>query len=198
MNDVDVDDINDLAQFIRQINGDNKMGTARLAEEILEWQADSIQRAEPVAEYTFYLDSGIRFFPLNAFDNLPKGKGYLYTRPQPAAKVPEHVIRKCEQAIEYASEIRGGCISGVREGQKRVRAILSTPQQSTHDLAGQQVGVPEGWRLVPADYLPEEMENAAVDAAREYMERTGGNCMKTIYKALVDAAPQPPREQGGE
>ena len=48
---------------------------------------DSAQGAEPVAKYSFYLGSGIRFFPLDAFEGLPKGTGYLYT--QPAPKVPE-------------------------------------------------------------------------------------------------------------
>jgi hypothetical protein len=55
--------------------------------------------------------------------------------------------------------------------------------------------VPDGYVLMPANHLPKEMEAAAVEAAREYMQRTGGNCMKTIYKALVnhakDAAPAP-------
>lgn len=55
----------------------------------------------------------------------------------------------------------------------------------------------DGWVLVPADHLPEVMEKAAVAAAREYTARTGGNCMKTIYKALVNAAPQPPAGQEG-
>lgn len=42
MNDqVDVDDINELAQFIRQTNGNNDLGAAALAERILEWQAKS-------------------------------------------------------------------------------------------------------------------------------------------------------------
>jgi len=50
MNNVGVDDINDLAQFISQIIGDNKMSTARLAEEILEWQADSAQPAGTIPE----------------------------------------------------------------------------------------------------------------------------------------------------
>ena len=58
-----------------------------------------------------------------------------YTHPQPAQQgsVPEDVIRQCEDAIQYASEIRGGCISGVREAQKRVRAILDTPQTAVPD-----------------------------------------------------------------
>ena len=51
--------------------------------------------------------------------------------------------------------------------------------------------VPEGYALVPTDHLPPAMEAAAIDAAREYMERTGGNCMKTIYRALVTAATPP-------
>ena len=50
MNDVDVDDINDLAQFIRQINGDNKMGAAELAENILEWQSGKAHDVEPVCD----------------------------------------------------------------------------------------------------------------------------------------------------
>lgn len=55
--------------------------------------------------------------------------------PQPAQQgsVPEDVIRQCEDAIQYASEIRGGCISGVREAQKRVRAILDTSQPAVPD-----------------------------------------------------------------
>ena len=38
---VDVDDINELAQFIRQTNGNNNLGAAALAERILEWQAQN-------------------------------------------------------------------------------------------------------------------------------------------------------------
>lgn len=53
------------------------------------------------------------------------------------------------------------------------------------------VEVPEGYTLVPTDHLPANMEAAAIAAAREYMERTGGNCMKTIYRALVTAATPP-------
>jgi len=91
---------------------------------------DSAQGAEPVAYYNpddqYWIDNGGKVSVCGQMT--PTFKKPLYT--QPAAKVPESVIRKCEQAIEYASEIRGGCISGVREGQKRVRAILSTPQQS--------------------------------------------------------------------
>jgi hypothetical protein len=68
----------------------------------------------------------------------------------------------------------------------RAHALLSTTPQA------------DGWVLVPADHLPEVMEKAAVAAAREYTARTGGNCMKTIYKALVKAAPQPPQEGSGD
>jgi len=98
--------------------------------EYLEEVLDSAQGAEPVAYYNpddqYWIDNGGKVSVCGQMT--PTFKKPLYT--QPAAKVPESVIRKCEQAIEYASEIRGGCISGVREGQKRVRAILSTPQQS--------------------------------------------------------------------
>jgi len=50
MNNVDVDEINELAQFIRQINGDNKMGAAELAENILEWQSGKAHDVEPVCD----------------------------------------------------------------------------------------------------------------------------------------------------
>jgi hypothetical protein len=69
-----------------------------------------------------------------------------------------------------------------RQRIRRELSLLSTPTKPQAD----------GWVLVPADHLPEVMEKAAVAAAREYTARTGGNCMKTIYKALVKAAPQPP------
>ena len=52
MNNVDVDEINELAQFIRRINGDNKMGAAELAENIcrvkamiLRKQAEAVEQA---------------------------------------------------------------------------------------------------------------------------------------------------------
>jgi len=50
MNNVGVDDINDLAQFISQIIGDNKMGTVELAENILEWQSGKAHDVEPVCD----------------------------------------------------------------------------------------------------------------------------------------------------
>ena len=119
---------------------------------------DGAKGAEPVAKYSFYLGSGIRFCPLDAFEGLPKGTGYLYT--QPAAKVPEAIIQQCEEAIEYAAEIRGGCISGTREAQKRIRTILTTPQQS-------------GEWVRCSDRLPTEADGSAVwshDETRETVE----------------------------
>lgn len=59
------------------------------------------QGAEPVAEYTFYLDSGIRFFPLNAFDDLPKGTGYLYTQPQSAESESYPDCDTCGAPMDY-------------------------------------------------------------------------------------------------
>lgn len=46
---VGVPDINDLAQFIRQIDGDNRMGAGVMAEHICEWLA-AAHAAQPAAE----------------------------------------------------------------------------------------------------------------------------------------------------
>ena len=56
MNNVGVDDINDLAQFIRQINGDNKMGAAELAENICRVKAMILRKqAEAVEDAANYV-----------------------------------------------------------------------------------------------------------------------------------------------
>ncbi|WP_095155738.1 hypothetical protein [Pseudomonas sp. Irchel 3E13] len=48
------------------------------------------------------------------------------------------------------------------------------------------------WLVLPTK-ANKDMEQAGADAAREYMERTGGNNLYAIYEAMVLAAPQPPR-----
>lgn len=52
------------------------------------------------------------------------------------------------------------------------------------------------WKMLPMK-LHRDMEAAGAEAAREYMERTGGNSLWAIYEAMVAAAPQPPA-LGGE
>jgi len=47
-----VDQILDLAAFIRQVNGNNDMGSANLAEGILDWQATQGLDADPSVELT--------------------------------------------------------------------------------------------------------------------------------------------------
>ena len=133
------------------------------------------------------------------YDNITRSKGeadhhrkigrtvrplvYGDTHPQPAQQgsVPEDVIRQCEDAIQYASEIKGGCISGVREAQKRIRAILDTPQPA----------VPEGWKLVPIE-PSDGMIQAGIRADNESFP------LHHIYKAMLASAPQPPKEGEGD
>lgn len=61
---VDVDDINELAQFIRQTNGNNDLGAAALAERILEWQAqnasDIDRKSQGVHDVVAFWDGGRR------------------------------------------------------------------------------------------------------------------------------------------
>ncbi|MBK5203885.1 MAG: hypothetical protein JJD98_00300 [Polaromonas sp.] len=61
----------------------------------------------------------------------------------------------------------------------------------------QQVAVPHGWKLVPIK-MTDEMFDAAVAAAREYMERTGGNSPRHMHAATIAAAPQPPQPDAPE
>ena len=86
---------------------------------------DSAQGAEPVAKYSFYLGSGIRFFPLDAFEGLPKGTGYLYT--QPAAKVPEELAAHIRKMIELHE--RRSVVLSVHM-QELEELLDATPQQS--------------------------------------------------------------------
>ena len=90
-------------------------------------------------------------------------KGLLDGSPKQGS-VPEDVIRQCEDAIQYASEIRGGCISGVREAQKRVRAILDTPQTA----------VPDGEERLTDIYRRQlfECQDALNNLRSEYHNRT--------------------------
>jgi hypothetical protein len=66
-----------------------------------------------------------------------------------------------------------------------VEGLVLTMGEKREDV---QAAVPDGYVLMPANHLPKEMEAAAAEAAKEYMQRTGGNCMKTIYQALVNHA----------
>lgn len=106
----------------------------------------------------------------------------LYPQPAQQGSVPDSVIRQCEDAIQYASEIRGGCISGVREAQKRVRAILDTPQPA------QQGSVPEGWRECLQEMVQAMHDyEMSVDEAAPYKHRA----MMDRAHALLSATPQP-------
>jgi hypothetical protein len=54
-------------------------------------------------------------------------------------------------------------------------------------LAGQAPKVPEGFALVPLELTP-EMVSAGADAARAYMQHTGGNSPEVMYRAMLAAA----------
>jgi hypothetical protein len=56
-------------------------------------------------------------------------------------------------------------------------------------LAGQAPKVPEGFALVPIEPTP-EMVSAGADAARAYMQHTGGNSPEVMYRAMLAAAPK--------
>ncbi len=71
--------------------------------------------------------------------------------------------------------------------RRRIRAELAKLQPAPATEPGAESSM-HGYVLMPSDHLPPAMEQAAVNAAREYTARTGGNCMKTIYRALVAAA----------
>jgi hypothetical protein len=80
------------------------------------------------------------------------------------------------------------CTCGAREAAKRVAALRAKPE-----AAG--VGVPEGWKLVPAEPT-REMNCAAVDAYRATA------LFPEMWKAVLSAAPPSPvpvshKDQGG-
>lgn len=53
------------------------------------------------------------------------------------------------------------------------------------------------WLVLPTK-ANQEMAQAGANAAREYLERTGGNSPFAIYEAMVLAAPQPPHVEDDE
>jgi len=125
MNNVDVDEINELAQFIRQINGDNKMGAAELAENILEWQSGKAHDVEPVGEI-----SEINGCPTVYWDkSLPVGTKF-YSRP--AAKVPEETEEMVDAAVKVFEDAGADVDLGWLGEACRayVAAASTTPQQS--------------------------------------------------------------------
>jgi len=128
MNNVDVDEINELAQFIRQINGDNKMGAAELAENILEWQSGKAHDVEPVGEI-----SEINGCPTVYWDkSLPVGTKF-YSRP--AAKVPEETEEMVDAAVKVFEDAGADVDLGWLGEACRayVAAASTTPQQSGED-----------------------------------------------------------------
>ena len=62
--DIEADRINDLAQHIRQVNGNNDMGAARLAEAILLWlDADGNGQRETASRSKYEPPKGYRLVP---------------------------------------------------------------------------------------------------------------------------------------
>ncbi|QMV32623.1 hypothetical protein 2B_00050 [Ralstonia phage Bakoly] len=60
--------------------------------------------------------------------------------------------------------------------------------------AGQRAGVAGGWRAMPPKLTP-TMRAAFVQAARDNMQRTGGNDPDVMYEAAFDAAPTQQQEE---
>lgn len=49
--------------------------------------------------------------------------------------------------------------------------------------------IPEGYKLAPIKST-REMQTAGAQAARKYMQETGGNSPAVVYEAMIEAAPE--------
>ena len=149
---------------------------------------DSAQGAEPVAKYSFYLGSGIRFFPLDAFEGLPKGTGYLYT--QPAAKVPEELAAHIRKMIELHE--RRSVVLSIHM-QELEELLDTTPQQS-----GEWVRC--GDRLPTEDDADCSGEvwvfDLALGVAAEYYENVGNVPDYAYWMPTGLKRPNPPKQEG--
>jgi len=148
---------------------------------------DSAQGAEPVAKYSFYLGSGIRFFPLDAFEGLPKGTGYLYT--QPAAKVPEELAAHIRKMIELHE--RRSVVLSIHM-QELEELLDTTPQQS-----GEWVRC--GDRLPTEDDADCSGEvwvfDLALGVAAEYYENVGNVPDYAYWMPTGLKRPNPPKQE---
>lgn len=136
----------------------------------------------------------------------------LLSYTHPPAKVPEELVRQCEQAIDEAAQRKGGTLNGVREAQKKIRELLTTPTPAT--TAGAD-GLPDEvikaavdrflqWKL-PADFYPDG--GVSFDRAYEYDSPhwpVGTNILtyeqaeRMLRECLGATTPQPPVEQEGK
>ena len=79
------------------------------------WQAARAQSSEPVAEYEHYPDDGTKeLYPLDGFDQLPDGSGFLYAHPPARKQVPEGLDRGlvAEMLNDYANALTQGELDG--------------------------------------------------------------------------------------
>lgn len=129
----------------------------------------------------------LRAWPADRARNAVEGYTIpLYLHAQPAPVVPDELLSMAASAIEDLLEhtdpntsYYSGLWADV-PGKLRAAAMLQ---------AGNSPVIPDGYVMVPAK-ANIEMIRAGGKAAREYMEKYGGNSPQIIYQAMLAAAPQ--------